>query len=121
MPRSFKNERRHKHATRREILRIGFSGQMHGLGLLDQDERLLRPAIIWGDQRSAGLLPEIAERVGLPLLAQRFGTASTAGFETASVQPSEPSSTASRYCKGRHQTCLVSRYHDNARSSSQST
>jgi xylulokinase len=36
-----------------EILGIGFSGQMHGLVLLDRDERLLRPAIIWADQRSA--------------------------------------------------------------------
>ena len=56
-----------------EILGIGFSGQMHGLVLLDRDKRLLRPAIIWADQRSADLLPEIKERVGLPLLAQRCG------------------------------------------------
>ena len=56
-----------------EILGIGFSGQMHGLVLLDRNKRLLRPAIIWADQRSADLLPEIKERVGLPLLAQRCG------------------------------------------------
>jgi xylulokinase len=67
-----------------EILGIGFSGQMHGLVLLDKDKRLLRPAIIWADQRSADLLPEIAERVGLPL-AQRCGTAPTAGFVIASL------------------------------------
>jgi sugar (pentulose or hexulose) kinase len=42
-----------------EILGIGFSGQMHGLVLLDRSKRLLRPAIIWADQRSADLLPEI--------------------------------------------------------------
>jgi hypothetical protein len=40
-------------------LGIGFSGQMHGLVLLDRGKRLLRPAIIWADQRSADLLPEI--------------------------------------------------------------
>jgi sugar (pentulose or hexulose) kinase len=32
--------------------------------LLDQAKRLLRPAIIWADQRSADLLPEIEEHVG---------------------------------------------------------
>ena len=68
-----------------EILGIGFSGQMHGLVLLDQDKRLLRPAVIWADQRSADLLPEIEERVGLPLLTQRCGTAPTAGFVIASL------------------------------------
>jgi xylulokinase len=67
-----------------EVLGIGFSGQMHGLVLLDQAKRLLRPVIIWADQRSADLLPEIAERVGLPL-AQRCGTAPTAGFVIASL------------------------------------
>jgi xylulokinase len=32
---------------------IGLSGQMHGLVLLDQEGRVLRPAILWNDQRSA--------------------------------------------------------------------
>ena len=68
-----------------EILGIGFSGQMHGLVLLDQGKRLLRPAIIWADQRSAELLPEIEDRVGRSLLAQRCGTAPTAGFAIASL------------------------------------
>jgi xylulokinase len=68
-----------------EILGIGFSGQMHGLVLLDQDRRLLRSAIIWADQRSADLLPEIEGRVGLSLLAQQCGTAPTAGFAIASL------------------------------------
>jgi sugar (pentulose or hexulose) kinase len=68
-----------------EILGIGFSGQMHGLVLLDRGKRLLRPAIIWADQRSAELLPEIEDRVGRSLLAQRCGTAPTAGFAIASL------------------------------------
>lgn len=32
---------------------VGFSGQMHGAVLLDADDRVIRPAIIWCDQRSA--------------------------------------------------------------------
>lgn len=72
-------------AGRPEILGIGFSGQMHGLVLLDQRGSLVRPAIIWADQRSADLLPEIEERVGLALLAQQCGTAPTTGFLIASL------------------------------------
>lgn len=68
-----------------EILGIGFSGQMHGLVLLDQRKNLVRPAIIWADQRSADLLPEIEERVGLDLLGQQCGTAPTTGFLIASL------------------------------------
>jgi len=68
-----------------EILGIGFSGQMHGLILLDQRKRLVRPAIIWADQRSADLLSELKERVGLSLLAQQCGTAPTTGFLISSL------------------------------------
>jgi len=68
-----------------EILGIGFSGQMHGLILLDQRKRLVRPAIIWADQRSADLLSELKERVGVSLLAQQCGTAPTTGFLISSL------------------------------------
>ena len=68
-----------------EILGASFSGQMHGLVLLDRKRDLLRPAIIWADQRSSDLLPEIQERVGLDLLAKRCGTAPTTGFLIASL------------------------------------
>ena len=36
-----------------EILGIGFSGQMHGLVCLDAAGEVIRPAILWNDQRSA--------------------------------------------------------------------
>src|SRR5947209_16937724 len=32
---------------------IGLSGQMHGLVALDADNEVLRPAILWNDQRTA--------------------------------------------------------------------
>ena len=38
---------------------------MHGLVTLDADERPLRPAILWNDQRTAAECAEIEERVGL--------------------------------------------------------
>ncbi len=38
---------------------IGLSGQMHGLVMLDEGGRPLRPSIIWCDQRSAGEVEEL--------------------------------------------------------------
>ena len=48
---------------RHEIAGIGLSGQMHGLVALDERERVLRPAILWNDQRTAAECAEI-ERAG---------------------------------------------------------
>lgn len=43
---------------------LGLSGQMHGLVLLDAEDRVLRPAILWNDQRTAAECAEIDAIVG---------------------------------------------------------
>src|SRR3954468_24443587 len=43
---------------------IGLSGQMHGLVALDSADRVLRPAILWNDQRTAAECDEIEARLG---------------------------------------------------------
>ncbi|MGL5229591.1 MAG: FGGY family carbohydrate kinase, partial [Cetobacterium sp.] len=35
-----------------ELKSISFSGQMHGLVILDEEDKVIRPAIIWCDQRT---------------------------------------------------------------------
>ena len=65
-------------AGRPDIAGIGFSGQMHGFVLIGDDRTALSPAIIWADQRSADLLPEIESIVGPDL--KKCGTAPAAGF-----------------------------------------
>jgi xylulokinase len=57
---------------------IGFSGQMHGFVLIDTKKLLIHPAIIWADQRSADLLPELETLLGADMA--RCGTAPAAGF-----------------------------------------
>ncbi len=47
-----------------EIKAMGLCGQMHGLVILDQNSRILRPAILWNDQRTEKQCEEIHERVG---------------------------------------------------------
>ncbi|MDX6435629.1 MAG: xylulokinase [Gaiellaceae bacterium] len=59
---------------------IGLSGQMHGLVVLDDRDRVLRPAILWNDQRTAAECVEIEERVGLAQLVQLTGNRALTGF-----------------------------------------
>ena len=59
---------------------IGFSGQMHGLVTLDERDQVLRPAILWNDQRTAAECTEIEERVGLERLIELTGNRALTGF-----------------------------------------
>jgi xylulokinase len=51
-------------ATGADVDAVGLTGQMHGLVLLDGDRRVLRPAILWNDQRTAAECDAIRERMG---------------------------------------------------------
>ncbi len=59
---------------------VGLTGQMHGLVLLDADDRVLRPAILWNDQRTAAECAEIEERVGFSRLVALTGNRALPGF-----------------------------------------
>jgi xylulokinase len=63
-----------------EAAAIGLSGQMHGLVCLDERDRVLRPAILWNDQRTAAECREIEERVGLERLIELTGNRALTGF-----------------------------------------
>jgi len=59
---------------------LGLAGQMHGLVVLDADGRVLRPAILWNDQRTALECAEIEERVGPERLIRLTGNRALTGF-----------------------------------------
>ena len=59
---------------------IGLSGQMHGLVALDAEDRVLRPAILWNDQRTAEECAEIERRIGLDELIAHTGNRALTGF-----------------------------------------
>ena len=64
----------------RELAGIGLSGQMHGLVALDADERVIRPAILWNDQRTATECEEIEDRLGRARLIELTGNRALPGF-----------------------------------------
>src|SRR5436190_10158243 len=59
---------------------VGLSGQMHGLVVLDEHGEVLRPAILWNDQRTAAECAEIERRVGLERLIELTGNRALTGF-----------------------------------------
>ena len=59
---------------------LGLTGQMHGLVLLDAADRVLRPAILWNDQRTSAEVEEIEEAVGRERLLELTGNRALTGF-----------------------------------------
>lgn len=80
---------------------VGLTGQMHGLVLLDAAGAVLRPAILWNDQRTGAECDEMRARLGKARLIQITGNNALTGFTAPKilwVQRNEPEV----YAKARH-------------------
>ena len=72
---------------------VGLTGQMHGLVLLDGEGEILRPAILWNDQRTQRQCDEIHQRIGKERFIQITGNVALTGFTAPKilwVQENEP-------------------------------
>ncbi|MDR2903289.1 MAG: xylulokinase [Clostridiales bacterium] len=84
-----------------EIKGIGISGQMHGLVMLDGGNNVIRPAILWCDQRTARECKEITDKVGAKRLIEITANPALTGFTASKilwVRNNEPEN----YAKCRH-------------------
>ena len=80
---------------------IGLTGQMHGLVLLDEAGEVLRPAILWNDQRTQAQCDEIHRRIGKEKFIQITGNVALTGFTAPKilwVAQNEPE----LYAKAKH-------------------
>ena len=73
------------HASQRVLAQlpdgpVGLSGQMHGLVVLGENDDVLRPAILWNDQRTGAECAEIERRIGLDRLLELTGNRALPGF-----------------------------------------
>lgn len=68
-----------------DILAIGLTGQMHGLTLLDENGKVLRPAILWNDQRTARQCDDIRAIFGKEHLIQVTGNDALTGFTAPKI------------------------------------
>jgi xylulokinase len=72
--------------ARQEVVAIGLTGQMHGLVVLDHEGRVLRPAILWNDQRCGAECDEIRALVGRERLIQITGNDALTGFTAPKIR-----------------------------------
>lgn len=68
-----------------DIKGIGFSGQMHGLVMLDKDGNVIRPAILWCDTRTSAECGQITQLVGRERLLQITANPALAGFTASKI------------------------------------
>ena len=89
------------HINKEDIKGLGISGQMHGLVMLDEKGDVIRPAIIWCDQRTGKECEEITQRVGKERLIEITANPALTGFTASKilwVRKHEPDN----YAKCRH-------------------
>jgi len=63
-----------------QVQGVGLSGQMHGLVLLDESYRVIRPALIWCDQRSQEQVDSINAKVGRERVVEYTANPVLTGF-----------------------------------------
>ncbi len=68
-----------------QIAAIGLTGQMHGLVCLDKSGQVLRPAILWNDQRTQAECDYIEATVGTERLIELTGNRALTGFTAPKV------------------------------------
>ena len=68
-----------------DIAAIGLTGQMHGAVFLDRSDEVIRPALLWNDQRTAAQAEAITERVGASRLTEIAGNPALTGFQAPKI------------------------------------
>ncbi len=63
-----------------EIAAVSFSGQMHGSVFLDEADQIIRPALLWCDQRTDRQCAEITEKIGRQRLIELVSNPAVTGF-----------------------------------------
>ena len=71
--------------NKEDVVSLGISGQMHGLVMLDENGEVLRPSIIWCDQRTQAECDEIHAKVGREKLIQITANPALTGFTLSKI------------------------------------
>lgn len=67
------------------VLGVGLTGQMHGAVFLDERDRVIRPALLWNDQRTARQTRSITEIVGEDRLLEIAANPALTGFQAPKI------------------------------------
>ena len=69
-----------------DVAAIGIGGQQHGMVVLDADGRVIRPALLWNDVRSAAAAAEMVEELGREAWVARTGLVPVASFTATKLR-----------------------------------
>lgn len=64
----------------KQVAGISFGGQMHGLVILDKEDKVIRPAILWNDGRTTKECQYLNERIGKDKLSEYTANIAFTGF-----------------------------------------
>ena len=68
-----------------EVAGIGAGGQMHGLVVLDEEDNVIRPAILWNDGRTAKQVEYLNHEIGKEKLSDLTANVAFAGFTAPKI------------------------------------
>ena len=68
-----------------QVAGISFGGQMHGLVILDKEDRVIRPAILWNDGRTTKETDYLNEKIGKDVLEKYTANIAYAGFTAPKI------------------------------------
>ncbi|WP_022882783.1 xylulokinase [Gryllotalpicola ginsengisoli] len=69
-----------------DVAAISIAGQQHGMVALDADGRVIRPALLWNDTRSAAAAADLTAEVGADEYARRAGLVPVASFTATKLR-----------------------------------
>jgi xylulokinase len=69
-----------------DVAAIGIGGQQHGMVVLDADGRVIRPALLWNDVRSAAAAAAMVEELGREAWVARTGLVPVASFTATKLR-----------------------------------
>ena len=68
-----------------QVAGISFGGQMHGLVVLDENDEVIRPAILWNDGRTTAEVEYLNDVIGKDTLSKYTGNIAFAGFTAPKI------------------------------------
>ncbi|HEY8590874.1 MAG TPA: xylulokinase [Naasia sp.] len=69
-----------------DVAALSVAGQQHGMVVLDAEGRIIRPALLWNDTRSAGATRDLIAEVGAAEYARRTGSVPVASFTATKLR-----------------------------------
>lgn len=71
--------------SKEKVASISFSGQMHGMVTLDNEDNVIRPAILWNDQRTVAECEYLNKEIGTDFLIGNTGNIALTGYTAPKV------------------------------------